>query len=412
MPPARLDGACGGGCSSVSSVAWMACWWRGALEWIRGVPGTCQAGGIGGASSSPTQVHACEGAWLSCPAIMIASKAELAAGAGALSLDPWTPRARARHAADSRRGRHACGQSKLAPASCLAHRSTHPPRLPPRPPANPMVHVPDSGSDSDGAEGSKRNGRMLIDAAAGAIAGCIARFLTGPLDVIKIRFQVQLEPIHGSGQEQHAVSLRSKYTGFTQAFGTILKEEGVQVCAVRSCALLRPLLGRGARQPHGRAGFGAAWAAADGAIRAYLGCLRGGPFGDARLGLPTTHGCGAACSTAMCCARRGGADRPSTSPAPPGASTRPPCSLGPHARRRYPCRACGGVRSRVCSSPCRTQRCSLWRCSKCGRPRRRTGSQVGLAGCCWNSGGAQCLPGMERDQRLPLCHALRLPIAR
>ena len=32
--------------------------------------------------------------------------------------------------------------------------------------------------------------RALIDAAAGAIAGCISRSVTSPLDVIKIRFQV------------------------------------------------------------------------------------------------------------------------------------------------------------------------------------------------------------------------------
>ena len=75
---------------------------------------------------------------------------------------------------------------------------------------------------------AKQNGRMLVDAAAGAIAGCIARFLTGPLDVIKIRFQVQLEPIASSGVKASAEAAKSKYTGFAQAFGTILKEEGVQ----------------------------------------------------------------------------------------------------------------------------------------------------------------------------------------
>jgi solute carrier family 25 thiamine pyrophosphate transporter 19 len=60
-------------------------------------------------------------------------------------------------------------------------------------------------------------------ATAGALAGCIARFATGPLDVIKIRFQVQLEPLQAIG------GAASKYTGFVQAFGTILREEGVQV---------------------------------------------------------------------------------------------------------------------------------------------------------------------------------------
>ncbi|PNH02737.1 putative mitochondrial thiamine pyrophosphate carrier [Tetrabaena socialis] len=81
-----------------------------------------------------------------------------------------------------------------------------------------MVHV----ATSDGKE-EKGKGRMLIDASAGAIAGCIARFITGPLDVIKIRFQVQLEPIMGAG-----TGGPSKYTGFGQALTTIVREEGVQ----------------------------------------------------------------------------------------------------------------------------------------------------------------------------------------
>ena len=32
--------------------------------------------------------------------------------------------------------------------------------------------------------------RAVLDAAAGAAAGCVARFVVGPLDVLKIRFQV------------------------------------------------------------------------------------------------------------------------------------------------------------------------------------------------------------------------------
>lgn len=63
------------------------------------------------------------------------------------------------------------------------------------------------------------------DALAGAIAGCISRVIVGPLDVIKIRFQVQLEPIANAA----GVKAPSKYTGFVQAFTTIFKEEGVQV---------------------------------------------------------------------------------------------------------------------------------------------------------------------------------------
>lgn len=77
------------------------------------------------------------------------------------------------------------------------------------------------GSALVGDDKSPKNfKRIAVDATAGAIAGCIARFVVGPLDVIKIRFQVQLEPL--------APKSVSKYTGFTQALTTIFKEEGVQ----------------------------------------------------------------------------------------------------------------------------------------------------------------------------------------
>lgn len=62
-----------------------------------------------------------------------------------------------------------------------------------------------------------------ISATAGALAGAVARFVVGPLDVIKIRFQVQLEPIAQGGP------LPSKYTSLRQAVVTIVKEEGIQV---------------------------------------------------------------------------------------------------------------------------------------------------------------------------------------
>ena len=57
--------------------------------------------------------------------------------------------------------------------------------------------------------------------------GAVARFVIGPLDVLKIRFQVQLEPIMqaASGSKQSL----SKYTGIKQALKLIVKEEGIQV---------------------------------------------------------------------------------------------------------------------------------------------------------------------------------------
>ncbi|XP_035223670.1 mitochondrial thiamine pyrophosphate carrier-like isoform X1 [Stegodyphus dumicola] len=56
---------------------------------------------------------------------------------------------------------------------------------------------------------------------AGAVSGFVTRTLFQPLDVIKIRFQLQIEPI-GSHCK------RSKYKGMLHAFHCILKEEGAQ----------------------------------------------------------------------------------------------------------------------------------------------------------------------------------------
>jgi len=70
--------------------------------------------------------------------------------------------------------------------------------------------------------------RPALDATAGALAGCVARFVVGPLDVIKIRFQVQLEPIARAAGGVSQLGVASKYTGLKQALVTIVREEGIQ----------------------------------------------------------------------------------------------------------------------------------------------------------------------------------------
>jgi len=59
--------------------------------------------------------------------------------------------------------------------------------------------------------------RALLDAIAGAIADGISRTVTSPLDVIKIRFQVQLEPTTSWALLNRNVAAPSKYTGMLQA---------------------------------------------------------------------------------------------------------------------------------------------------------------------------------------------------
>jgi len=68
--------------------------------------------------------------------------------------------------------------------------------------------------------------RALIDASAGAISGGVSRSVTSPLDVIKIRFQVQLEPTTSWGLVRGNLSGASKYTGMVQATKDIFREEG------------------------------------------------------------------------------------------------------------------------------------------------------------------------------------------
>ena len=76
---------------------------------------------------------------------------------------------------------------------------------------------------------------------AGCVSGALTRLLTCPLDVLKIRFQLQLEPISQvCAPHPLSVSLAecsvwvygqgsqiSKYRGVLDAVWTIFKEEGI-----------------------------------------------------------------------------------------------------------------------------------------------------------------------------------------
>ncbi|GBG67262.1 hypothetical protein CBR_g88551 [Chara braunii] len=67
--------------------------------------------------------------------------------------------------------------------------------------------------------------RPVIDGVAGAAAGFVSRMAVQPFDVLKIRFQVQLEPV-SKVLAPTSPAGPSKYTGLLQATGIIVKEEG------------------------------------------------------------------------------------------------------------------------------------------------------------------------------------------
>lgn len=57
---------------------------------------------------------------------------------------------------------------------------------------------------------------------AGSASGVITRLLCQPLDVLKIRFQLQVEPIKKN------VTTNSKYRSVLQATNLIVREEGIK----------------------------------------------------------------------------------------------------------------------------------------------------------------------------------------
>ena len=75
-----------------------------------------------------------------------------------------------------------------------------------------------------GGSSEKQQGKQTIGAfthaMAGAFAGGVSRVVVAPLDVVKIRMQVQVEPVSGMSG--------GKYRGIVQCATTILKEEGAR----------------------------------------------------------------------------------------------------------------------------------------------------------------------------------------
>ncbi|KAJ3049948.1 mitochondrial thiamine pyrophosphate transporter [Rhizophlyctis rosea] len=68
------------------------------------------------------------------------------------------------------------------------------------------------------------NVSSLQNAASGAIAGMISRFFIAPLDIVKIRFQLQPDTLRGTIPRRQD----SKYRGIIQSARLIAREEGIR----------------------------------------------------------------------------------------------------------------------------------------------------------------------------------------
>ncbi|XP_060654330.1 mitochondrial thiamine pyrophosphate carrier [Drosophila nasuta] len=62
---------------------------------------------------------------------------------------------------------------------------------------------------------------QVLQAVGGGVSGAVTRFVSQPFDVLKIRFQLQVEPLSKSNES-------AKYGGMLQAFATIYREEGMR----------------------------------------------------------------------------------------------------------------------------------------------------------------------------------------
>ncbi|GET02232.1 mitochondrial thiamine pyrophosphate carrier 1 [Rhizophagus clarus] len=66
----------------------------------------------------------------------------------------------------------------------------------------------------------------------GAVAGLVSRFVASPLDVIKIRLQLQpgrpINPLSSSHQKVHNSGTLRKYNGMSHAIKLIIREEGIR----------------------------------------------------------------------------------------------------------------------------------------------------------------------------------------
>ena len=76
-----------------------------------------------------------------------------------------------------------------------------------------------------------KKGSISDDVIAGAITGVVARIITAPFDVLKIRFQLQKIETGVNGIDG------TKYRSMIQAFSTIIREEGKHTTVAQACSI-------------------------------------------------------------------------------------------------------------------------------------------------------------------------------
>lgn len=82
---------------------------------------------------------------------------------------------------------------------------------------------------SAGGEHLKDEGTKRQVVLAGGIAGLISRFCIAPLDVVKIRLQLQIHSL--SDPASHHSVKGPIYKGTLSTMRTIMRQEGITVCS-------------------------------------------------------------------------------------------------------------------------------------------------------------------------------------
>lgn len=90
---------------------------------------------------------------------------------------------------------------------------------------------------SAGGEHLKDEGTKRQTVLAGGIAGLISRFCIAPLDVVKIRLQLQIHSL--SDPASHSTVVGPVYKGTLSTMRAIVRQEGITVCSLFLILFLR-----------------------------------------------------------------------------------------------------------------------------------------------------------------------------